>query len=227
MKQLLILTLLFSFAATELYAQNTGTVVVRGRVAKAAALRWWTYTPINAEAGINAPNLANGPLAFDINLDDVAAGNSLVGYGGGEVEMILRSNTAYTLDAQVTSSSGFGLVGDGDLALSDVGFGMSSLANSGAKVFLDPAAGSTIAAGFNADPATAGKDGDDEPIFTRTLSDVSASTQVLSGPRISNRGGIGSPNNGLMVTSSYAVGPQFYTPVDPWSATVTYTLATP
>ena len=208
-------------------AQSTGTVNIVGRVAKAAAIRWWTFTPINSGVGANTPAVQNGPLDFQIDVADVAAGNNLDVYTGGTAQLMIRSNTPFTLTAQVTASSGFGAAAAGDVALADIGYGIANLTNSGPKVFADPAAASTIAAGFSADPAVAPKDADGEPIFSATVDDVSGGVQVLTGPRVSNRGGIGSPNNGLLIDTSYAIGPQFYTPTDPISATVTYTLATP
>jgi hypothetical protein len=226
-KAFVLAAVVLALGSSEVFAQNTGTVTILGRVEKAAAIRWWSYTPLNSETGVNTPATQNGVLSFQLDLSDMAAGNNLDNYSGGAVQVILRSNTAYTLTAQVTASSGFGTAANGDLALADVGVGVTGLTNSGPKVFGDPAAGSTIAAGFNADPSAAAKDVDEEPIFGATLNDLTGGTQILNGPRISNRGGIGSPNNGLIVDTMYAIGPQFYTPVDPFSATVTYTLATP
>lgn len=215
------------FLAESASAQSTGTVTVVGRVAKAAAIRWWSFTPINSGVGSNTPAVQNGPLDFQLDVSDVAAGNNLDVYTGGTAQMMIRSNTPFALSAQVTASSGFGAAAAGDLALTDVGYGIANLTNSGPKVFANPAAASTIAPGFGADPAAAAKDVDGEPIFSATIDDLSGAAQILTGPRVSNRGGIGSPNNGLLIDTSYAIGPQFYTPTDPISATVTYTLATP
>ena len=208
-------------------AQSSGTMNITGRIDKAAAMRWWTFSAINSEVGTNSPATQNGALDFTLDVSDVAAGNNNDTYAGGTVQLMLRSNTAFNLNAQVTASSGWGTAAAGDAALTDVGFGIGGLANSGAKVFGDPATGSTITAAFANDPGAAAKDADGEPIFSSTLGDIAASTQVLTGPRISNRGGIGSPNNGMLVDCTYAIGPQFYTPADPVSATVTFTLATP
>jgi hypothetical protein len=196
----------------DVFAQSSGTVNITGRVDKAAAMRWWTFSAINTEIGTNAPAVQNGPLDFTLDVSDVAAGNNNNTYAGGTVQLMLRSNTTFNLDAQVTASSGFGAAAAGDAALSDVGFGIGGLANSGAKVFGDPATGSTITAAFANDPSAAAKDVDEEPIFTSTLADIAAS---------------GSPNNGMLVDCTYAIGPQFYTPANPISATVTFTLATP
>jgi hypothetical protein len=207
-------------------AQTSGTVTVNGSVAKSASIRWWSYAALNSETGTNAPNTQNTPLAFTLSLGDVSPTNTHT-YAGGKVKVVLRSNAAYAVSAQVTASSGFGAAASGDITLADIGFGLDSLANSGALVFGDPATNSTIAGSFGNDPSTASKNGDGVPSFTTTLNNVaSAATQVLSGPRISNRGDISSPNNGLLVDTVYAVGPQYFTPTT-FSATVTYTITTP
>ncbi len=226
LKRSILVLLALTVLTVNAQAQSNGAVNLIGQVQKAAAVRWWSYTPLNAESGTNTPAVQNGPLSFQMDMSDVAAGNNLTTYTGGTAQIVLRSNAPYTLSASV-ASAGFGAVAAGDLALSDVGFGVSGLANSGAKVFGDPATGTVVTAGFDDDPSAAPKDVDEEPIFSASLFDVGGGLQVLSGPRISNRGGINSPNNGLLVDTRYAVGPQFYTPVDPFAATVTYTLATP
>ena len=91
MKKLLILGALLTIGAGDVFAQNNGTIVFRGNVQKAAAIRWWSFTPINTEAGNNVPPASNGVLAFDLNVDDVAAGNNLNSYAGGSVDVVLRS----------------------------------------------------------------------------------------------------------------------------------------
>jgi len=230
MKKSLVLGLaLLPLVAGSVFAQSTGTVNVTGQVSKHAAVRWWSFTPIGSEIGANNPASQNGALDFSLDVDETVAGLNLQSYGGGRVQMILRSNAAFTLAAECATSSGFGVVANGDLALADVGFGIGGLTNSGAKVFGDPAAGTTVTAGFDDDPALAPKDIDEEPTFSQSLQALTGigGVQLLSGPRISNRGGIGSPNNGLLVDTVYAIGPQFYTPVSSFTATVTYTLATP
>ncbi|MCA9752234.1 MAG: hypothetical protein R3B81_05750 [bacterium] len=216
-----------SLLPVDAFAQSTGNVNIVGRVDKAAAIRWWSFAPTNSGVGSNAPATQNGALDFSLDVSDVAAGNNLDSYTGGAVQMMIRSNAPFNLTAQVTASSGFGSVAAGDIALTDVGFGLSGLTNSGPKVFGDPATNSVVSPGFSADPAVASKDVDEEPIFSATIDDLSGGVQIISGPRVSNRGGVGSPNNGMLIDTSYAIGPQFYSPTDPIQATVTYTLATP
>lgn len=218
--------------AGQAQAQSTGTVRVIGAVSPVGAIRWWDWAPTNSESGTNATPTQNAPLDFTVDVTEVAAGLNFDDYAGGNVTAILRSNQAYQLFAEVTSSTGFGNSAAGDLELGDVGFGILNLSNSGAgtKVFGDPAGDATVVAGFANDPSLAPKDVDDEPVWNpnyATLQDLTASTQIASGPRISNRGGNNSPNNGLLVDFGFAVGPQYYTPVSAFEAVVEFTMATP
>jgi hypothetical protein len=225
MTRLLFLTTFVAVASAAASAQTTGTASVSGSVAKSASIRWWSFQALNSETGANAPNTQNSPLVFTVNMGDVSPSNTNA-YAGGKVKVILRSNAAYTLSAQVTASSGFGSGANGDLTLSDVGFGLADLANSGPLVLSDPAANSTIAGSFNNDPSAAAKNSDGVPSFSASLNNLSSPTQVLSGPRISKAGDNSSSNNGLLVNTIFAVAPQFYTPTT-FSATVTFTIATP
>lgn len=222
--KLAFLTTILAFAVATASAQTTGSVTINGSVAKSASIRWWSFSALNSETGTNSPNTQNSPLLFTLNVGDVSPANANT-YAGGKVKVILRTNAAYALSAQVTASSGFGSAA-GDLRLSDVGFGLANLANSGALVFGDPATNSVVAGSFGNDPSTASKDADGVPSFPTSLSNVSSATQVLSGPRISKAGSVNSPNNGLLVDTIYAIGPQYFTPTT-FSATVTYTITTP
>lgn len=222
--QLAFVTTILAFAAATASAQTSGTVTINGSVAKSASIRWWSFTALNTETGTNAPNTQNSPLLFTLNVGDVSPANSN-NYAGGKVKVILRTNAAYVLSAQVTSSSGFGAA-SGDITLSDVGFGLANLANSGTLVFGDPATNSVVAGSFGNDPSAASKNADGVPTFPTSLNSVSSATQVLSGPRISKGGSVSSPNNGLLVDTIYAIGPQYFTPTT-FSATVTYTITTP
>ena len=232
--RLAVLTFVVAMSAVIAQAQtDTGTVTINGSVGSAASLRWWTFTNNNASGGTNAPNVQNSPLAFTLNLGDVSPNNPNT-YVGGTVQIIMRTNAAYTLSAAVTSSSGFGASGNanGDIALDNLGFGLQNLAASGTGTLVTATAvsGSTIVAAFDSDPGAATLDADGIPTYSATLDDLSTTapgTQVLSGPRISRRGSFSSPNNGLLADTIYTVVPEFFTPTASFSATVTYTLATP
>jgi hypothetical protein len=222
---------LVALAATATMAQSSGTVTINGSVGNAVSIRWWAGSSFGGATGNNAPPTQNAPLSYTLNLGDVSPNNTASSVGG-TVTVVLRSNVGYTLSAQVTSSSGFGTVGNtnGDISLADIGFGLRNLraSGTGSLVTSNAVSGSTIAAPFNNDPSGASVDGDGIPSYSATLNNISASTTVLTGPRISRGGGIISPNNGLLVDTIYAVVPQFFTPTGSFSATVTYTItATP
>ena len=229
--QLTFLTIIVAMTAMVAAAQtDTGTVTINGSVGKAASLRWYSFTNLNSTSGTNAPNTQNSPLSFTLNVGDVSPNNTN-SYVGGTVTVILRTNSNYTLSAQVTASSGFGAAGNtnGDIALTDIGFGLTNLASSGSGSLVTSTAvsGSSFAGSFGNNPSAAAKNADGIPSFTTTLNNISAATQVLSGPRISKGGGLTSPNNGLLVDTNYTIGPQFFNATGNFSATITYTLATP
>lgn len=238
-RQLTKLAFLTAFVAvtagTAAAQTDSGTVTLQGNVSNSASLRWWSFTNNNSVSGTNAPNTQNSPLVFTLDLGDVSPNNAN-DYVGGTVQVVMRTNAAYTLSAAVTASSGFGAAGNanGDFSLADIGFGIpaSALAASGSGALVSAGAvgSSSVVAAFNSDPSSASKDADGIPTFSATLNSLSTTapgTQVLSGPRISRGGSLNSPNNGLLANTVYAVGPQFFTPNTGFSATVTYTLATP
>src|SRR5512145_2483584 len=129
MKKVALALALTTVLAGTSHAQGSGTVTVNGSVGNAASVRWWSYTPLNTESGVNAPATQGGPLSFVLDLGDVAAGTNLNNYAGGVVQLMLRSNNTYTLSAQVTAASGFGVAANGDIVQSDVGFGLANLTN--------------------------------------------------------------------------------------------------
>lgn len=224
--RLMLMAGIITLTSMAAMAQSTGTVTVGGTVNRSFALRWWSFTNVNGVSGTNAPNTQNSPLAFTLDLGDVSPNNTNA-YAGGKVRMIMRSNAAYTLSAQVTSSTGFGTAASGEITLSDVGFGIHNFANSGTLVSGDPAADASAFPAYKYDPTASTKDTDGVPQFTATLNDFTTVKQLMDGPRISRRGGLTSPNNGLLLDAVYAVGPQFFTPSGAFSATMTFTMATP
>ncbi len=225
--------------AMDAQAQSTGTVQIIGSVNPVGAIRWWAWTPANAgiETGVNTPNTQNQPLDFSIDVSDVAAGNNLNDVTGGNVTVILRSNEAYRLFAEVTASNNFGLAANGDLELDDIGVGFTNLTGSGdgsrRMTAPDPVAASTIIAGYDVDPTSVALEPVNfEPDWVgggiNTLGTLNGgSVEVVNGPRISRRGGRNSPNNGLLLDVGFALSPLYYSPVASWDATVELTMLTP
>jgi hypothetical protein len=213
MKLLLIFSVIALLAGTA-SAQTTGTITVSGTTPTAVSVT-------NASDATLSSTVALGTLT-------PAAGGSLM---SGTVQARLRSNKAYTLSAQAAALSVSGAAaadGGASLTLSDIGFGVTAIDATGSNV----ATGHTdtivslfnYGSGFPAvsnglTPFVAGTNG--------TLNDLTSSTQVLSGSRISAKGNLSTNNNFVLVTFGVATLPQYFTPNSGFSTTVTLTIAAP
>lgn len=137
----------------------------------------------------------------------------------------LRARIPSSLRAALTINS-FGN-GPGDLQTTDIGIGIQNLVASGGNADIST---TTVAAGFDADPCAAPKDGDGVPTFSATLSDLAAGapgTIVIqsTGP-ISLRGGRRSQQNRVELNLRLAIAPQAFTAGN-FSAILTLTLTSP
>lgn len=209
----LVLGAMLVLLAQSAFAQTAGTITVSGTDPEAFSIT----------------NATDGTLSSTINFGTLTP-TSTSTLSSGTAQVRLRSNKAYKLTSQATAISftGPGSVdGGASIALSDIGFGISSVDATGANVA--NAAGHNVVSLFNYDPSTstvtngltpfaAGTDG--------TLNDITGSTQVLSGPRISTKGNISTNNNFVLVTFKLATLPQYFTPNTSFSTTVTLTIAT-
>jgi len=214
---------LFGFSAQ---AQTRGSVTIRGHISEMASLRFHSHQAVGE--GVTGANLGqDSALNYSLDLGDVGVvpGRNN-GVRGGEVTMILRTNTSYVLTASV-SSTGF-KSGPGEIQLSDIGFGLPSAeiepsgerARSDGTQVLDPAK-------FDSDPLNATVS-QGEPVYAATLADLAGGeVPLLKGSRISYGGSLNTPNNGLLVSTRYAVHPQYFRENAGFEATVTYTISTP
>ena len=212
MKTRILLPVLSLMLAANAFSQSSGTIAVSGS---------------NPEA-ISVTNTSDTVLSSTVNLGTLtpATGSSLV---TGSTQVRLRSNKAYTVSAQATAISFVG-AGSADggtsLALSDIGFGISSTDASGANVA--NATGHSVVSLFNYDPSTAAVSNGLTPFVSGThgtLSDLSSSTQIMSGPRISKQGNVSTNNNFVLLTMKMATLPQYFTPNTSFATTNTLTVA--
>ncbi len=139
--------------------------------------------------------------------------------------LFLRARIPSSLRAALTINS-FGN-GPGDLQTTDIGIGIQNLQASGKLADIST---TTVAAGFDADPCAAPKDGDGVPTFSTTLSDLGVgapgTTVIQSAGPISPRGGRNSQRNRVELTLRLAIAPQAFTAGN-FSATLTLTLTSP
>lgn len=196
-------------------AQTTGTITVSGTNPAACSIT-------DATNGTVSATIALGNL-------DPATGGSLT---AGTTSVRLRSNKAYTLSAQATSLSFLDLGstdGGTTIAATDIGFGITAAALSGANVANDGSRTDAVVSKF--DYIAGGWPSVSNgltPSFTGTLNDISgAGAQILSGGRISTKGNISTNNNFILITLGVATLPQYFTPNTSFSSTITLTLATP
>ena len=194
------------------FAQTSGTITITGTDPDAFSITNTSDATLSATVvlGVLTP----------------ATGGTLT---SGTTQIRLRSNKAYNLSAQVTALNFTGpgaADGGATIALTDFGFGISSIDTTGANVA--NAAGHTIVALFDYNPATATVTNGLTPYVPGThgtLNNITSSTQILSGPRISTQGNISTNNNFILCTLSIATLPQYFTPNTSFSTTITLTMA--
>jgi hypothetical protein len=194
------------------FAQTTGTITVSGTDPEAFSIT----------------NTSNAQLSATIVLGTLspATGGTLI---NGTTQIRLRSNKEYKLTAQATALNFVGAGSDdgGDpIALTDFGFGISSIDATGANVA--NSSGHTIVTLYDYDPRTVSVTNGLTPFVPAThgtLNDITSSTQILSGPRISAVGNISTDNNFILATLVVATLPQYFTPNTSFSTTITLTIA--
>lgn len=206
-------------------AQNRATVRLTGTVQEMVSVRFHGDRTVGSDVtGRNGKSQDNA-LDYTLDLGEVSVQPTRDnGMRGGVVDLILRSNTSYVLTATVTGT-GFGTTDD-EFKLSDIGFGMpaAAIAPSGDRARND---GTQLMDGrFDADPLAARVE-NGAPAFAATLEDLQGGVPVLRGERISLGGSLSSPNNGLIVSTRYAVLPQFFRGNTRFEATVVYTMSSP
>ena len=147
------------------------------------------------------------------------------------VQAHLRSNKAYTLSAQAAAlnvTSPGAADGGTAITLSDIGFGVTAIDATGANVTTGHT--DTVVTKFNYSSGFPAVTNGLTPFVSGTngtLNDVTSSTQILSGSRISAKGNISTNNNFILVTFGIATLPQYFTPNSGFSTTITLTIAAP
>lgn len=208
MKTAVLATLVLMMASSA-FAQTSGTLNVTGTTPEA-------FSITNTSDGTVTSTLSLGTLT-------PAAGGTLT---QGTAQIRLRSNKAYKVTAQASAlnfSNGGSADGGTSLALNDVGFGITSIDATGANVATGHT--DTVVTGFDVSGGWPTVSNGLTPSFGKTLNDITGSTQVLSGSRISARGNLSTTTNLVTVTFGVATLPQYFTPNSSFSTTITLTIA--
>jgi hypothetical protein len=161
-------------------------------------------------------------LSVTVNFGEIspANSNSLVKV---VVPIAVRSTQPYQISVTV---SGFGNANPQALQSSDIGFGANNMRSLGSGAQSCTKSSHIFYAPFGNDPAvtkTIAANG--RATYQSTLSNVSGSTVILSGPRLT-KGSIGAreTNDGYAFDTIFALTPQFFA-AGGSSATITFTIS--
>ena len=223
------ITFLFLLAVVAAAQTNTsGTVTMSGTVSKFVELNSGGAVTLtgNSGGGVSTDGVDGNTLSVVIGLGELGPANAN-SFVKASVPLKIRSNTNYVLSMSATVTSSGSTANR--IVASDIGFGLGSFARSSAVgvhttgVDTDNTSGDPTNAGNGAVNATSGRY---EYTAARShLGAFSASTTVLSGPRVLNA--VPRANtNGLTVPAVFSVKPQFYEDGS-LTATATFTIAAP
>lgn len=233
--RLLLLTAMVTITAALANAQTTdsGSVTLQGTVSGYVEVRAGGAATLanNTSGGITNNKVKgdklNTPTTMIIDFGEVGPSNTN-SFVTATVPLRLRSNVSYTL--KTSASAITGVTDASSVTLADIGFGITTATRDvggGVAVLVD-----TIAAAASGDP-TLGANGAVDGVTGRyvynaahSLANYSASTTVLTGPRIMNAMVPTGNTNGLVVTSIFSIKPQFFTPGS-FSTSVTFTISNP
>jgi hypothetical protein len=214
---------------------DTGIITLQGAVSGYVEIRaGGPATLVNSTGGGITNNKAKGqsldnPTTLTINFGDVGPSNS-ASFVIATVPLRLRSNVSYTLRMNAAAMTYGGGTPDADsVTLADIGFGvLSAIRDSGGGV---ASGADTITAAASGDP-TSGANGSTNPagryVYNpgHSLSNYTASSTILTGPRIMNAVVPTGNSNGLVVNTVFVIKPQFFTPGS-FSTSVTFTISNP
>jgi len=222
------LLLAMTAVVSQAQVNTSGTVSMSGTVSKFVELNSGGSVTLtgNSGGGVTTDGTVDNALAVVLNLGELGPGNTN-SFIKASVPLKLRSNTNYVLSMSATVSSTGSSTNK--ITAADIGFGVGSFTRSTAVgvnstgTDTDNTSGDPTNVANGAVNATSGRF---EYTATRSnLSAFSASTTVLSGPRILNAVPR-SNSNGLVVPAIFAVKPQFYEDGST-TATATFTIAAP
>lgn len=199
-------TLAFGFASSALAAptSNTGSITINGSVGKMVALSTGTD-------GV----FGNQTVSFNATTNTLVMDTADTAITAPAIPFRMRSNTGYELVASVATGSGHS--SSSDVLPADINITFADAVATGAKVL--PSASRT-------DTSTLGAGSTLASISTTntTTGVTSPSKVILTGGRISNKGGPQSADNALGSSATVSIKPQFFTADVTFEYVVTLTM---
>src|SRR5436853_948953 len=208
--------LLTALAAGAAFAQSSGTITISGTIPDAVSITSASDAALSTTAILGALTATNNSTLTQIT----------------PVVVRIRSNKQYKLTAVSVFTNAGASPDDGGSPISpaDIGFGITAKDATGTKMATGHT--DTITAkfdytttGFAALPVTDGL----TPFVAGTngtLNDLTASTQIIQGSRVSKLGNITTQENFLKLTFGAATLPQYFSPTTAFQALVTLTIVT-
>ena len=214
---------------------DSGTITLQGTVSGYVEVRAGGPASISGNTGGGITNNKvkgdrfNSPTTLTIDFGDVGPANTN-NWVTATVPVRLRSNLSYTLKMSASAITyGSGTPDADSVTLADIGFGVTAAArDSGGSIISGT---DTITASANGDP-TSGANGATNAagryVFNanHSLNNSTTSTTIVTGPRINHAMVPTANTNGLVITTMFAIKPQFFT-VGSFSTSVTFTVSNP
>jgi hypothetical protein len=181
-------------------------------------------------------NTSNGTIGtVPVNLGSLLVPLSPAMVVDNSTVLRLRSNITYKVSAVAsTPPPPTGTPDNGDtMLLKDIGFGITAIGNNGIGNLTTGQSNTILTnqdyTGANWPPAVPadGLTPFGAVAHKGSLNEIAASTQILSGSRISKRGNVVTTDNYITVTLGFAVLPQYFTPDTGFTTNVTLTMSVP
>jgi hypothetical protein len=221
-------------AATAAQSSDSGSITLQGNVSGYVEIRAGGAATLtgNSGGGINnnkSKGASLSPNVMTIDFGEVGPSNT-ANFVIATVPLRLRSNAQYTLKMSASAMAYGGTPDAQSVTLADIGFGVTSAARDGGG---GVATGTdNVAAAVSGDPTNSANGSINSTTGRYTyngsfsLNSFTTSTTILTGPRIMNAMVPSANTNGLVVTTVFAIKPQFFTPGS-FSTSVTFTISTP
>ena len=160
-------------------------------------------------------------LVVTINFGEVSPANT-----NAIVKVVVPIGIRSTQPYQVSVSvAGLGNANPQALQASDIGFGVGNLRSLGAGAKVCTRSGHIFYPPFNNDPAnTVTINGSGRAAYQSSLANISGSTVILSGPRLTSGSVTRATDNGYAFDAIFAITPQFFA-AGVSSATLTFTIS--
>lgn len=222
MNRKLLVAALTLFGTAAFAQTNTGTIQLTGSIQDAVAMRNAVLTTGAGGAEVDNGGTTAFNRTYNFGNINLLTPSDADGFVRLNLTFEMRSNVPYRLavdwNDDLTPSA---------LTGSEIGFAIKSVTQStnNSQVFDPTGRVDAPVAPFNSTTTTNGVyvAATDTTTYSSTLANAATETNVLTGPRISARGSLNSPNNYISVASEFVFRPELFLTAGNFSHTVIFT----